>query len=99
MFHILVADDDRNTRRYMQAVLEAEEYTVFTAENGAEALKILEKEYIDLAVLDLMMPEMDGYEFTETLRGVQNQLPILMVSARQLPEDRKKDFGRGSTTI
>ena len=39
MFHILVADDDRNTRRYMQAVLEAEEYTVFTAENGAEALK------------------------------------------------------------
>ena len=43
MFHILVADDDRNTRRYMQAVLEAEEYTVFTAENGAEALKILEK--------------------------------------------------------
>ena len=95
MFHILVADDDRNTRRYMQAVLEAEEYTVFTAENGAEALKILETEYIDLAVLDLMMPEMDGYEFTETLRGVQNQLPILMVSARQLPEDRKKGFRAG----
>ena len=95
MFHILVADDDRNTRRYMQAVLEAEEYTVFTAENGAEALKILEKEYIDLAVLDLMMPEMDGYEFTETLRGVQNQLPILMVSARQLPEYRKKGFRAG----
>ena len=95
MFHILVADDDRNTRRYMQAVLEAEEYTVFTAENGAEALKILEKDYIDLVVLDLMMPEMDGYEFTETLRGVQNQLPILMVSARQLPEDRKKGFRAG----
>ena len=95
MFHILVADDDRNTRRYMRAVLEAADYTVSTAENGAEALKILEKEYIDLVVLDIMMPEMDGYEFTETLRSVQNHLPILMVSAKQLSEDRKKGFRAG----
>ena len=95
MFHLLVVDDDRNTRRYMRAVLEAADYTVSTAENGAEALKVLEKEYIDLVVLDIMMPEMDGYAFTETLRSVQNNLPILMVSARQLSEDRKKGFRAG----
>lgn len=95
MFHILVVDDDRNTRKYMRAVLEAADYTVYTAENGARALEILEKEYIDLVVLDVMMPEMDGYEFTESLRSVQNQLPILMVSAKQLSADRKKGFRAG----
>ena len=95
MFHILVVDDDKNTRRYMRAVLEAADYTVTTAENGAEALKVMEKEYIDLVVLDVMMPEMDGYQFTEALRGVQNNLPILMVSAKQLSADRKKGFRAG----
>ena len=95
MFHILVVDDDKNTRRYMQAVLEAADYTVATAENGVEALKILEETYIDLVVLDIMMPEMDGYEFTENLRSVQNHLPILMVSAKQLSADRKKGFRAG----
>lgn len=48
MFHILVADDDKNTRKFMRAVLEAEGYTVSTAENGEEALAIMESEYIDL---------------------------------------------------
>ena len=95
MFHILVVDDDKNTRRYLQAVLEAAEFTVFTAENGVEALELMEKEYIDLVVLDIMMPEMDGYQFTETLRSVQNNLPVLMVSAKQLSEDRKKGFRAG----
>ena len=95
MFHILVVDDDRNTRRYMRAVLEAADYTVSEAADGVEALEMMEKEYVDLVVLDIMMPEMDGYEFTETLRSVQNNLPILMVSARQLSEDRKKGFRAG----
>lgn len=95
MFHILVVDDDKNTRRYMRAVLEAADYTVTTAENGAEALKVMESEYFDLVVLDIMMPEMDGYQFTEALRGVQNNLPILMVSAKQLSADRKKGFRAG----
>lgn len=92
MFHILVVDDDKNTRRLLQAVLEAENYTVSTAENGEDALEVMDKEYIDLVVLDIMMPKMDGYEFTQTLRDVQNNLPILMISAKQLPEDKKKGF-------
>ena len=96
MFHILVVDDDKSTRRLMRALLEAEYYTVFLAENGADALKVMEKEHIDLVVLDIMMPEMDGYTFTEEIRGADNDLPILMVSAKQLPEDRRKGFLAGT---
>jgi len=92
MFHILVVDDDKNTRRYLQAVLESENYSVSTAANGEEALAAMEQAYIDLVVLDIMMPKMDGYAFTETLREVNSDLPILMVSAKQLPEDRHKGF-------
>ncbi|WP_124101247.1 response regulator transcription factor [Ruminococcus sp. Marseille-P6503] len=92
MIHILVADDDKNTRRFLRAVLEAEAYQVSEAENGEQALEILDREHIDLAVLDIMMPKMDGYEFTKILRNGRNDLPILMVSAKQLAADRKKGF-------
>ena len=96
MFHILVADDDKNTRKYLSAVLEAEGYTVSVAENGEEALAIMDREYIDLVVLDVMMPKMDGYTFTKEIRESNNNLPILMVSAKQLPSDRHKGFLAGS---
>ena len=96
MFHILVVDDDKNTQRLMRAVLEAEHYTVLTASNGEEALELMDAEHIDLVVLDIMMPKMDGYAFTKTLRSVQNELPILMVSAKQLPVDRKQGFLAGT---
>lgn len=96
MFHILVVDDDKNTRLLMRAILEAERYTVSLAENGVEALAVLEREHIDLAVLDVMMPKMDGYEFTRELRAAQNDLPILMVSAKQMPSDIKQGFIAGT---
>jgi two-component system OmpR family response regulator len=92
MVRILVVDDDKNTRRYIEAVLKAENYTVFTATNGEEALELMDKEHIDLVVLDIMMPKMDGYEFTKALRDSNNNLPILMVSAKQLPKDKRKGF-------
>ena len=92
MFHILVVDDDKNTRRLIQAVLEAENYSVTTAANGEEALAAMEHDVFDLVVLDIMMPKMDGYTFTELLRESNNDLPILMVSAKQLPADRHKAF-------
>ena len=92
MIHILVVDDDKNTRRLLKAVLESEMYTVHTAENGEDALAVMDREHIDLAVLDVMMPKMDGYEFTKLLRENQNNLPILMISARQLPRDKHKGF-------
>lgn len=95
MFRLLVVEDDRNTRELLKAILEAEHYSVFTAENGELALAVLETEHIDLVVLDVMMPAMDGYEFTKVLRAMNNDLPILMVSAKQLPQDRKLGFIAG----
>ena len=95
MFRLLVVEDDRNTRELPKAILEAEHYSVFTAENGELALAVLETEHIDLVVLDVMMPAMDGYEFTKVLRAMNNDLPILMVSAKQLPQDRKLGFIAG----
>ncbi len=92
MFRILVADDDKNTRMLLKAILEAENYSVVTAENGEEALAALDENHIDLAVLDVMMPKMDGYTFTRPLRQNDNNLPILMVSAKQLPGDKKQGF-------
>lgn len=92
MFQILVVDDDRNMRMLLKAVLQAENYTVFTAENGEDALDVMDKEHIDLVVLDIMMPKMDGYAFTRLLRESNNNLPILMVSAKQLPADKQKGF-------
>ncbi len=95
MFQILVIDDNKNIRFLMQELLEAEGYKVFTATNGKEALDVLDKEPIDLAVVDIMMPVLNGYEFTEELRSFNKDLPVLMVSAKQLPEDRKKGFVSG----
>lgn len=96
MFHILVVDDDKHTRLLFRTVLESENYTVFTAENGVKALDVMEAEHIDLVVLDIMMPELDGYEFTRLLRESNNTLPVLMVSAKQLPADKKKGFLAGT---
>ena len=92
LFHILVVDDDKNTRRLIQAVLEADGYTVLTACDGEQALALMDTEHVDLVVLDVMMPNMDGYEFTRELRQSNSELPILMVSAKQLPADRKQGF-------
>lgn len=92
MFNILVVDDDKNIRKFIQAVLQNENYTVFTAEDGIQALNVIGENHIDLVVLDIMMPKMDGYEFTEYIRREKNDLPILMVSAKQLPSDKHKGF-------
>ena len=96
MFHILVADDDKNTRLFLSAVLENAGFTVTTACNGEEALSALESTHVDLVVLDVMMPKMNGYEFTRTLRESHNNLPILMISAKQLPRDKHEGFEAGT---
>ncbi len=95
MFRILVVDDDKNIRFMLREVLESDGYTVFTASNGDEALNLLASEHVDLAIVDIMMPQLNGYEFTEEIRAMKQDFPILMVSAKQLPEDRKKGFIAG----
>ena len=92
MFHILVIDDDKNIRFFIKEALELNNYTVYQAKNGKEGLNIYNNNHIDLVIVDIMMPGMDGYEFTKEVRGNNSQLPILMVSAKQLSEDRKKGF-------
>lgn len=95
MFRILVVDDDKNTRSLFSALLRSSGFEVETAENGNDALEVIDKTNIDLVVADVMMPEMDGYTLTNLLRQSYENLPILMVSAKQLPEDRKKGFLSG----
>lgn len=96
MFRILVADDDKNTRRLFRAILESAGYTVSLAENGREALDIIDRTHIDLAVVDVMMPELDGYSLTKALRDADCNIPILMVSAKQLPDDKIRGFIAGT---
>lgn len=95
MFHILIVDDDKNIRYVMKEILESNGYTAFVAENGAAALEILDKEHIDLAVIDIMMPGINGYDLTKEIREFNPDFPILMVSAKQMPEDRKRGFLAG----
>ena len=61
-----------------------------------DALAVMDREHIDLVVLDVMMPRMDGYSFCEALRASQSTLPILMVSAKQLPTDKHRGFASGT---
>jgi len=92
MFNILVVDDDKHTRILLRAILQNANYIVTTANNGEDALEVLDEQHIDLVVLDIMMPKMDGYEFTKIIREGNSTLPILMVTAKILPADEKQGF-------
>lgn len=92
MFRILIVEDDPSTSKLMQVVLNRAGYATLRAENGQEALDLMEQNHVDLILLDVMMPVMDGYTFTETLRSRGVALPILMVTAKSLPEERCKGF-------
>lgn len=92
VFNILVVDDDKNTRKLMNAILRSNGYLPILAVDGAEALDILDKQHIDLMIVDIMMPNMDGYELTKQLRDYNSTIPILMVTAKQLQEDKRQGF-------
>ncbi len=92
MFQILVVEDDLNARKLMEAVLIRYGYEPLLAKDGVEALEVMDKKHVDLIVLDVMMPRMDGYAFTNTLRTGGCNIPILMVTARETQEDKKRGF-------
>lgn len=94
MIHILVVDDDKNTRRLLKAVLESEMYTVHTAENGEDALAVMDREHIDLAVLDVMMPKMDGWQVCREIRAY-SKAPIIMLTAKSDERDELLGFELG----
>ena len=86
-YKILIAEDEQDIAELLKLYLENEGYRVFRAGNGVEALKIVEREDISLAVLDVMMPKMDGYELTRRIREISN-IPILILSARDKSNDK-----------
>ena len=92
MFQILIVEDDKNARRLMEAILTRYGYEPITACDGLEALEIMDRKHVDLIILDVMMPRMDGYEFTNTLRMAGCNIPILMVTARETQNDKKRGF-------
>lgn len=92
MFRILVAEDDPNTRKLLGAVLRQNGFVPILAQDGVAALEILAAQQIDLTVLDLMMPRMDGYELTRQIRLAWETMPILMLTAKQTPQDKHTGF-------
>ncbi|GHU40213.1 DNA-binding response regulator [Clostridia bacterium] len=92
MFRILVVEDDANTRKLMCAVLKQNGFYALQAADGMDALALMDKEHVDLVLLDLMMPNMDGYELTKQIRMTWETIPILMVTAKQEPKDKRYGF-------
>ena len=92
MFHILVVDDDKNTRQLIKAVLETENYIVIGATDGEDALKVLDRSHIDLVILDVMMPKMDGITVLKTIRRHGNSVPVLLLTAKAEIDDRVEGF-------
>lgn len=82
MFNILVVEDNPDMRELFCTVLADSGYNVIPAADGVNALEIMDKEYIDLITADIMMPNMDGYDLTKSLRTANYELPILMVTAK-----------------
>ena len=96
MFNILVVDDQAHIRRLYEYTLEKNGYQPYTAGDGAQALKLMETTHIDLVILDLMMPTMDGYTFLKTMRTDGNNVPVLIITARDSAEDIRKSFTMGT---
>ena len=90
MYNILICDDERDIVAALKIYLEAEGYTCFTAFNGREALEVLRREKIHLALLDVMMPEMDGISALAKLREESN-VPVILLTAKS--EDTDKVLG------
>lgn len=96
MFQILIVDDNESIRNLMKTYLLRGGYKVLTASDGIEAMEVLDKEHVDLMIADIMMPNMDGYTLTKDLRDSNYNFPILMVTAKESFEDKKKGFQVGT---
>jgi CheY-like chemotaxis protein len=88
--NILLAEDHYTNQRLIQLLLEQEGYTLYTVDNGKDALKMLEKRQFDLILMDCQMPEMDGYEATRELRRRNCNLPIIALTAHVGDEDIRR---------
>ena len=91
---ILLVEDDKEIRQGVEIFLRSQGYQVFQAENGLEGLKLLEERPIDLAIVDVMMPVMDGYEAARAIRGSgradAQSIPIIALTANAFLEDAER---------
>lgn len=92
---ILVVDDDSHIRKLIRIYLEKNQFSVLEAADGQEALDILSHTKVDLAIVDVMMPRIDGIELTEDIRSYLD-IPILMVTAKGESKDKVRGFNAGS---
>lgn len=86
-YTILIAEDDNDIVKLLKLYLESSGYRVLTVDNGLSAFELIQNEQIDLAVVDIMMPKMDGYELIKKTREVKN-IPILILSAKNQDTDK-----------
>lgn len=96
MFRILIVEDDKELQTLFRTVLEENGYYAVTASNGLEALEIMDCEYVDLIISDIMMPKMDGFQLTKSLRETNNNIPILIITAKDQISDKKQGFLAGT---
>lgn len=96
MFKILIAEDDGELRQLFTHVLTRNGYAVTGVSNGKEALDVLEREYCDLIISDIMMPVMDGYQLVRDLRDSGSQIPVLMITAKDAFDDMRMGFLSGT---
>lgn len=94
--NILLAEDEENLHEALKLNLEMEGYTVTSAFDGNAALKAIGNEYFDLIILDIMLPEVDGISITETVRVNANEVPILILSAKNSSADRVLGLKKGA---
>ncbi len=92
MINILLVEDDQKLNKLFYTVLSKQGFNVHIANNGIEAFDILEDNHIDLIISDIMMPKMDGYEFTENVRKTNEDIPILMITAKDDFNSKQKSF-------
>jgi two-component system alkaline phosphatase synthesis response regulator PhoP len=93
---ILLVEDEENLHEALKLNLELEGYEVTSAMDGSAALRALQNEYFDLIILDVMLPEMDGITVTETVRISNNEVPILILSAKNSSADRVLGLKKGA---
>lgn len=96
MFKILIAEDDAELRQLFSKVLTKNGYYVTGASNGKEALTALDGGFYDLIISDIMMPEMDGYEFVRLLRECGDKTPVMMITAKDAFDDMRQGFDSGT---
>lgn len=93
---VLLVEDEENLHDALKLNLELEGYSVTSVMDGAAALKAVENEYFDLIIMDVMLPELDGVSVTETIRISNNDVPILMLSAKNSSADRVLGLKKGA---